>query len=147
MKPTIFLRIASVLTLVYCAGHTRGGVLSGPTHGAEEVAVIETMKSHLFKFNGSPRSYWDFHLGYGLFLTVNLLIQAGLFWYLAKLAKTNSQAVRPILVLFFINYIAMTILAWKYFFTGPAILQLLIAACLAAAFATSIVGLRTGTDA
>lgn len=137
MKPTTFLRIASILTLLYCAGHTRGGVLSGPSHGAEEVAVIETMKSHFFNFNGSPRTYWDFHLGYGLLLTVNLLIQGALFWYLAKLAKTNSLAVRPILALFFFNYLAMTILAWKYFFVGPAILQLLITACLAAAFATS----------
>ena len=46
-------------------------------------------------------SYWDFHLGFGLLLTVNLLIQAGLVWYLATLIKTNSVIVRPVLGLLF----------------------------------------------
>jgi hypothetical protein len=59
----IVLRAASVLTLIYCVGHRRGGVLRGPTHLTEEVAVIEAMKSHLFNFNGSPRRYWDFRFG------------------------------------------------------------------------------------
>lgn len=57
LRPSIFLRIASVLTLIHCAAHTIRGVLSGPTHGAEEIAVIETMKSHAFNFGGFQRSY------------------------------------------------------------------------------------------
>ena len=65
MKPTLFLRIASILTFVHCVLHTFGGVLSSPRHGAEEVAVIEAMKSHSFDVMGSMRSYWDFFFGYG----------------------------------------------------------------------------------
>ena len=137
MRPSIFLRIASVLTLIHCAAHTIRGVLSGPTHGAEEIAVIETMKSHAFNFGGFQRSYWDFHLGYGLFLTVILLIEGLLFWNLAGLAKTDSPAVRPMLALFSINYLVMAMVAWKYFSLGPVIIELLIAACLATAFATA----------
>lgn len=137
LKSTLLLRIASVLTLIHCVAHTIRGVLSGPTHGAEEIAVIEAMKSHAFNFGGFLRSYWDFHLGYGLFLTVILLIQGLLFWYLAGLAKTNLLLVRPMLTLFSINYLAMAIVAWKYFSLGPAIIELLIAACFATAFATA----------
>jgi hypothetical protein len=137
VKPTIFLRIASVLTLIHCVAHTIRGVLSGPTHGPEEIAVIETMKSHAFNFGGSLRGYWDFHLGYGLFLTDILLIQGLLFWYLAGLVKTNSLAIRPILALFFLNFLGMAIVAWKYFSLGPVIIESLIAVCLATAFATS----------
>lgn len=137
MKVIIFLRVASVLTLIHCVAHTIRGVLSGPTHGAEEIAVIETMKSHAFNFGGFPRNYWDFHLGYGLFLTVMLLIQGLLFWYLAGLVRINRQAVRPVLALFAVNYLAMAIVAWRYFSLGPVIIELLIAACLATAFATA----------
>jgi hypothetical protein len=138
MRPALFLRIASVLTLLHCALHTIGGVLGTPKHGTEEVAVIDTMKSHQFNFMGSMRSYWDFHLGYGLFVTINLLIQALLFWQLATFAKTNAAAwIRPILVRFFLNYIGMAIIAFKYFFIAPVVTELLIAACLALAFATT----------
>jgi hypothetical protein len=42
-----------------------------------------------------------------------------------------------VLALFFMNYLAMAIVAWKYFSLGPVIIELLIAACLGAAFATA----------
>jgi hypothetical protein len=106
-------------------------------HGAEEIAVVQTMKSHTFDVMGSMRSYWDFLFGYGLFLTIGLLVQAVLFWELATLVKTNPGWTKPILALFFFNCIGMAIVSWKYFFIGPAVAQLLIAACLALAFATA----------
>lgn len=144
LKSNIFLRIASVLTLVHCIAHTIRGVLSGPltatqwpTHGNEEITVIETMKSHSFNFAGFLRTYWDFHVGYGFFLTVILLIQGLLFWNLAVLTKTNALAIRPILALFFFNFLGMAIVAWKYFSLGPVIIELIIAACFAAAFKTA----------
>ena len=137
MKSTLFLRLASVLTVVHCVAHTIRGVLSGPTHGTEEMAVIETMKSHSFGFGGSLRSYWDFHIGYGLFLTVILLIEGILFWNLAALANNKSLVIRPMLALFFFNFLGMAIVAWKYFSRGPVIIELLITGCLAAAFATA----------
>jgi hypothetical protein len=137
VNSTLFLRIASVLTLFHCAGHTIGGVFGKPKHGAEQLAVMDTMKSHRFNVMGSLRSYWDFHFGYALFVTINLLIQGLLFWQLATMAKTNAAWIRPILVLFFLNYVAMAIVAWKYFFIAPAVIELLIAVCLALAFATA----------
>ena len=137
MKVTLFLRIASVLTFIHCVLHTIGGVLSSPKHGAEEIAVVETMKAHTFNVMGSMRSYWDFNMGYGLFTTINLFIQAVLFWQLGTLAKSNAAGIKPILVLFSLGYMAMTVVAWRYFFIGPAITELIIAGCLAAAFFTA----------
>ena len=101
MTATLFLRIASVLSLMNCMLHTVGGVFGSPQHGAEEIAVIETMKSHRFDVMGSMRSYWDFLFGYGLFGTIGLLVQAILFWQLASFAKTNPAWTRPIVALFF----------------------------------------------
>lgn len=90
VTPTLFLRIASILTVVHCVLHTFGGVLGSPKHGAEEIAVIETMKSHPFDVMGSVRSYWDFFFGYGLFVTIFLLGASVLFWQLGSFAKSKS---------------------------------------------------------
>lgn len=136
LTPTIFLRIASVLTLIHCIGHTRS-VFRGPLHGAEEIAVIDTMKTHSFDFSGFQRNYWDFHLGFAWFLTAILVFQVPLFWYLASAVKASSLAVRPILALFSMNFLAMAIVSWKYFTLGPIVIELLIAACLISAFATA----------
>jgi hypothetical protein len=136
MNATLFLRIASVLSLIHCVLHTAGGVFGSPKHGAEEIAVIENMKSHSFDFMGSMRSYWDFLFGYGLFVTINLLVQAILFWQLSGFAKTNPASTRLIVALFFFNCIGAAIVSWRYFFIAPAVTQLLIAACLGVAFAT-----------
>ena len=130
MKPALFLRIASGVTLLHCVLHTIGGVFVSPSHGAEEIAVIETMKSHRFDMMGSMRSYWDFFLGYGLFVTIVLLVLSIFFWQLASLAKTNPAWMRPILAVFCFNFIAMAIVSWRYFFIAPAIAELLIAVCL-----------------
>jgi hypothetical protein len=137
VSATLFLRIASALSLINCTLHTIGGVFGKPSHGVEEIAVIETMKAHSFNMMGSTRAYWDFFFGYGLLTTVALLVQAILFWQLGTFAKTNAAFTRPIVALFFFNCIAVAILCWKYFFAGPAVTQLLIAACLGIAYFTA----------
>lgn len=130
------MRIAAILSLINGVGHTIG-VFSSPKHGAQEIALLEDMKSHHFDVMGSVRSYWDFLFGYGLFITIGLLVQAILFWQLAAFAKTNPAWTRPIVALFFFNCIGVAIVSWKYFFIGPVVAQLLIAACLGVAFVTA----------
>jgi phosphoglycerol transferase MdoB-like AlkP superfamily enzyme len=137
MNPTLLLRIASFLSLLHCALHTVGGVFGSPKHGAEEVAVLETMKAHRFDVMGSMRTYWDFLFGYGLFVTIALLVQAILFWQLSTLAKANPGSARPIVALFFFNCVGGAIVSGKYFFIGPAATQSLIAVCLGLAFVTA----------
>jgi len=134
MNPSLLLRIASALALIHFAGHTFGGMLSGPTHGPEEIAVLETMKAHRFDFMGSLRSYWDFWFGLGMLVSVNLLIQAVVFWQLATLAKVEPRRASPLIASFLVTYLAMAALAWRYFFIGPVIVELAIVACLGFAF-------------
>lgn len=137
MKSTLFLRIASVLTLVHGVLHTIGGVLSKPRNGPEEIAVINTMKSHHFNVMGSVRSYWDFFFAYGLSVSLALIVQAILFWQLATIAKTNAGLIRPIIALFFFNFVVTAIITGRYFFIAPWVTELLIAAFLAGAFVTA----------
>ena len=140
MKPALFLRIASILTLIHCVLHTIGGVFGKPRNGAQEIAVIDAMKSFRFNIMGSMRSYWDFFFGYGLGVTVTLFIQGILFWVLGSLVKTSPATVRPIVALFFFNFAVMSVIVSKYFFIAPGVIEVLIAACLAAAYFTAASG-------
>lgn len=134
MKATLYLRIASVLAIIHAILHTVGGVLSKPSHGAREIAVIDAMKSQSFNVMGSMRTYWDFFYAYGWLLGLTLLVEGILFWQLATIAKTNATQLRPVIALFFLNFLATTVIAWKYFFIAPAVTELLIAASLAGAY-------------
>jgi hypothetical protein len=136
LKPTLFLRIASVITLIFCALHTVGGVLSKPAPGLQTF-VVQVMKSNSFNFMGSVRTFWDFNLGYGLLLSVVLFIHSLLFWQLGTMVKIEGTRLRPILALLFLEFAIQAPIAGRYFFVGPAISSAIIAACLAVAFFTA----------
>ena len=138
MSSTLYLRIASVLTIIHAILHTVGGVLSKPRNGATEIAVIDAMKSQSFNVMGSMRTYWDFFYGYGWLLGLALLVEGILFWQLATIAKTNAEQLRPIIALFCLNFLVTTVIAWKYFFIAPAVTEILIAAFLAAAYVAAV---------
>jgi hypothetical protein len=137
MNPVLFLRIASVLTVIHSALHTIGGVYGTPPPGIQQTTAA-LMKANQFPVMGLTRSYWDFHLGFGLAIGLFLLIEGVIFWQLSSLAKTNRAQLRPILVIFLIGYLALAGISWTYFFPPPVITEILIALCLAAAiFAVS----------
>ena len=133
MKAFHFLRIAAVLTLLYCGGHT-SGIPWTPYTDAEATAVLETMKSHSFEEQGFKGTYWDLYFGFGLIISVYLLVQAVVLWQVASLAKADAVRVRPILVSFLIAFVINAALSWKYFVVVPVVMAGLIAICLAIAF-------------
>ena len=135
MKPTILLRVASVLTFIHAALHTVG--VFGTPKDSAQLAVIETMKAHQFLVMGSPRSYWDFFFGYGLILSVCLLVEAVVFWQLGEIAKSQPKLIRPILGAFILAFCGTAIIAGQYFFIAPAATEAIIAACLAGAYVTA----------
>ena len=134
MKPSILLRVASVLTLVHAVLHTIGGVFGKTPPGAATVAVAAMQANH-FVFMGAMRTYWEFQRGMGLAVTVFLTAEAIVFWMLASLAKTNARQLRPILVTFFFAYVAFAIVSARYFFWTPVVVELTIALCLGLACA------------
>jgi hypothetical protein len=137
MTPTILLRCASLLALVHSLLHTFGGLLAAPSHGADEERVLATMKSLRFDFMGSARSYWDFYFGFGLFLTVALVLQAVLLWQLAALARTEPDQARPFLATLFVSFLAAVLLSWRYFFVAPLVMEAVIAALVGLAWVLS----------
>jgi hypothetical protein len=136
MKPTLFLRVAAVLTFVHAALHTIGGVFGKPEPGAAAAAVA-AMQSNHFLVMGLTRSYADFYLGLGLAVSIFLTVEAVVFWQLGSMAKTQPQRLRPILATFLIAYLALAVNSWLYFFIPPVITEVLIALCLGLAILTA----------
>jgi hypothetical protein len=130
MKAFHFLRIAAVVTLLYCAGHTAGMPWT-PYTDPEALAIIEAMKNHSFEAEGLKGTYWDFYFGFGIIISLALLVQAAVLWQVASLAKTDAIRVRPIVVSFLVAFIINAALAWKYFFAVPVVMSGVIALCLA----------------
>jgi hypothetical protein len=136
MKPSLFLRIASVLTLIHAVLHTIGGVFGKVGPGPATVAV-DAMKANQFLLMGNMRSFWDFYRGLGLGATISLTAEAILFWQLATLAQADARPLRPIIATFLVAYTAIAVNSYTYFFLAPVITELLIAACLALALVTA----------
>ena len=135
MKSAIYLRIASILTLIHAVLHTVGGVFGKPAPGVASM-VAATMRSR-FEVFGVTRSYSDFYMGMGLAVSIFLTMDAVIFWVLAALARSNAARLRPILAAFLLGYLAFAFNSYSFFFVGPIVVELLISACLLAAIITA----------
>jgi hypothetical protein len=136
MKPVIFIRIAAVLTFIHAVLHTIGGVFGTADPGPAAVAVA-AMKANQFLLMGNTRSYWDFYMGMGLGATISLTMESIVLWFLASLARTHAEKLRPILLTFAAGYLVFAVNSWRYFFIGPVIAEILMAACLIMAVAAA----------
>lgn len=136
MKPVIFLRTASGLTLLHAILHTIGGVFSKPQPG-QQLMVVETMKVNHFPLLGSMRSYWEFYRGFGLAITIFLVAMAVVMWQLSALAKADSHRLRPIYWTLLAAFVAMAVDSYFYFFWPPVVVESLIVICVAGAIFTS----------
>ena len=65
MKASVLYRIASVLLLLFAIGHTRGFRMTDPKLG---VSLIASLQTRHFQIQGSNRTFWDFYVGFGLFM-------------------------------------------------------------------------------
>jgi hypothetical protein len=135
-KPSLFLRIAAVMTLIHAVLHTIGGVFGKAGPGPAAAAVL-AMKMNQFPLMGHTRSFWDFYRGMGLSVTISLTAEAIVFWQLGSLAKMDARRLLPILVTFLVAYSVLAVNSYAYFFLGPVIAEILIAACLGLAIFTA----------
>lgn len=135
MKPVLFLRIASALTLIHSTLHTVGGVFGKPVN-ATAAAVAANMRTQFLAF-GAMRSYSDFYMGMGLGVTIFLTMDALLLWVLASMAREDAARLRPLMIVFALGYLTFALNSYTFFFSAPVVVELLIAACLIAAIVTA----------
>src|SRR5260370_19017554 len=129
MQASMFYRIAAVLLLLFDAGHTAGFRWSDPMWGVN----IGPMRSTHFYIMGFSRTYWDFYVGFGLFVSVFLLLAVVLAWQLGRLPPESLALMRGTAWAFALCFAAITVLSWKYFFILPIVFSMVTTLCLTAA--------------
>lgn len=93
-------------------------------------SMIQSMRSIHFNANGSDRTYWDFFVGFGLFVTVLMVLGAVILWQLAGLSPEALAGMRLTAWGFVLCFAVVTYLSWRYFFLVPTIFSAAILLCL-----------------
>lgn len=138
---TLLLRIASVISLLFTAGHTLGGLQKWSPMGENE--VLKAMTAVHFETMGASRSYLDFFMGFGWILSVTMLMQTVLLWQMASLARTNAALVRPMVAVIALATLVSGLIAWRFIFPVPALFSAVLLVVLVAACA---VGRQANSD-
>jgi hypothetical protein len=129
MRPSMFYRIAAVLLVLFDAGHTSGFPWSDPKWGVN----LGSMQSTHFYIMGFSRTYWNFYVGFGLFVSVFLLLAVVLAWQLGGLPPESLALMRSTAWTFALCFAAITVLSWIHFFIIPIVFSIAITLCLTAA--------------
>jgi len=131
VRASTFYRIAAVLLLLFDVGHTLGFRQSDPEWGVD--TLLASMRSTHFNVQGFNRTYWDFFLGSGFFVSLFLLFAAVLAWQLGGLSAETLALMRGPAWALALCFAAVTVLSGIYFFALPIIFTFLITVCLVAA--------------
>ena len=95
------------------------------------------MRSVHFDAQGFTRTYWDFFSAFGFLFSVFLLFAAVLAWLLGGFQAETLARVRSIAWAFAACFVAVTAVTWRFAFTTPIVLSVLITVCLIAAACAS----------
>ncbi len=121
--------IAAVLIVLFDVGHSSGCPWSDPAWRVD----LGPMRTTRFDVFGSSRTYWDFYVGFGLFVSAFLALAAVLAWQLGSLPAPTLRLVRVTAWTLSLCFAGVAVLSWMYFFIIPIVFSTLITACLAAA--------------
>jgi hypothetical protein len=130
MKVFTTFRVAAALAVLFCAGHTLGGMLGQKSLGAASDAVFSAMKATHFDVNGADCTWYGFWFGFGLTVSVFLLLVAAIALTLDRVAPEAWPQVRPLAWALIAAMFANGLVAWRYFFLGPTLLSVAIVTLL-----------------
>jgi hypothetical protein len=134
MTMTLWLRIASVISLLFAAGHSVGGLREWSPMG--DNPVLQMMKSVRFDTMGASRSYFDFFMGFGWSLSVLMAMEGILLWQLSGLARTDALRVKPLVAVIALATAVGGVIAWRFIFPVPALFSVVLVAALGVALST-----------
>lgn len=131
MTASLLYHIAAVLLLFYAVGHTMGFRRVDPAWGID--SYVSGLRTTQFDVQGRRHSYWDFYVGFGLFVTVLLAFAAVLAWQFGGLPAASLAAMPLVTWGFAACFVAATLVTVRYFFAAPIVFSLVITLCLLAA--------------
>ena len=128
MTPALLYRIASVLLVLYAAGHTIGFQRIDPRWGIDN--FINGLRTTPVVVQGAKRTYWGFILGFGYFCTVLMLFSALLAWELGGLPPATLAALPVITWGLAVSFLVATLVTVRFFFAAPIAFSTLVTICL-----------------
>ena len=129
MSATLLYRIASVVLILFAAGHTTGFLTFKPA-SPEGIAVHDAMDSVHFTVGSNSFTYGGFYRGFGLYITAYLLFSALVAWHLGGVAASRPDAIGILGWAFFALQLASIVLSWLYFFPVTAVFSAAAAVCV-----------------
>jgi len=135
MKASLFYRIASILLLLFAIGHTAGFRQLDPAWHID--SLVHAMQAAHFNANGSNRTYWDFFVGFGYFVSVLMVFASIVFWQFGNLPAETLAGMRVSAWGFVVCFAFVVYLSWRFFFVFPIVFSIVIFLCLTAAAALS----------
>jgi hypothetical protein len=135
MTTTLWLRISSIISLLFAIGHTLGGLKYWSPMG--DNPVLQAMRTVRFNALGVNRSYFDFYMGFGYSISVSQVMLTILLWQFSTLARTDSLRVRPMIIVVALAIAVGGLVAWRFIFPVPALFSLALVATLIMAFAVA----------
>lgn len=115
MRTQSLLRTASITALLFGIGHTIGYPWVGDVT-TEQLSQISAVKSVTAVTQGFLRSYWDFHIGFGITISLLFLVQAIIFWQLSSFGQTEPKSATFVAAVFGAFYIACTVVNFSFSF-------------------------------
>src|SRR5262252_3646085 len=135
MTTTLWLRIASVILLLFTVAHTLGDLKRWSPMGDNE--VLRQMTAVRFDTMGASRTYLDFFMGFGWSISIAMVLQTVLLWQESSFARTNATAVRPMIAVFAVATLATGIIAWRFILPVPALFSAALVIALVVAYVAS----------
>jgi len=126
MKYFSLFRVAAYLTLLFCAGHTAGGMLAQKSLGPASDAVFAAMKSTHFTFNGADSTWYGFWFGFGVTVSAFLVLVAVTALVLDRVTPQAWPQVQAIAWALIVAMGFNAFIAWRYFFAGPTLFSIVI---------------------
>lgn len=118
MTAKLLLRVAAISLLIIVCGHSTTFIPREP-RDLTETLVLKGMKSYEMNLFGSLRTYWDFHQGMSMIMTLQMAVAVALLWILAKQSDEHPKLVLPLAIVLFLGAVPFAVLCWTYFFFLP----------------------------
>lgn len=118
MTAKLLLRVAAISLLTIVLGHSTT-LLPHEPRDLTETLVLKGMKTYEMNLFGSMRTYWDFHQGMSMIMTLQMAVAVALLLILAKYSETHPRQVLPLATVLFVGAIPFAVLCWMYFFFLP----------------------------
>ena len=128
MSSSVLYRISSILLVLFAAGHTLGFRKTDPRWGVD--TALATLRAIHFDAQGFDRTYWDFYVGFGLFVSVLLVFAAIVAWQLGGMSAETLASMQFVAWGLSLCFGAVTFLSWNYFFVIPGVFSSVITLCL-----------------